>query len=66
MHVVEELKKKREELGVRIDALCGEIALLGQQRAAFDIVLKVYDESYGLTALSGSVRESLRRYLQPR
>lgn len=46
MQVVDELKKKREELGARIEALRGEIAILEQQRAAFDTVLMVYDESY--------------------
>ena len=46
MQLVEELKKKREELEPKIDALRGEIAVLEQQRAAFDTVLKVYDESY--------------------
>jgi hypothetical protein len=46
MQVVEELRKKREELGARIEALRGEIALLEQQRVAFDVVLRVYDESY--------------------
>jgi len=66
MQVVEELKKKREELGGRGSALRGEIAILEQQRAAFDIVLKVYDESYRPTALFGSVRESLRRCLPTR
>ena len=45
MQVVEELKKKREELEGKIDALRGKIAILEQQRAAFDTVLKVYDES---------------------
>lgn len=43
---VEELKKKWEELGSRIKALRGEIAIHEQQRAAFDTILKVYDESY--------------------
>lgn len=43
---MEELKKKREELGTGIEALRGEIAILEQQRAAFDTVLKVYEESY--------------------
>jgi prefoldin subunit 5 len=38
MLVVEELKKRREELGAKIEALRGEIASLEQQRAAFDIV----------------------------
>ena len=46
MQLVEELKKKREELGTRIEALRGEIAILEQQRAAFDTVLKICDESY--------------------
>ncbi|MDL2405664.1 hypothetical protein PY650_08290 [Rhizobium calliandrae] len=46
MQVVEELKKKREELEAKIDALHGEIAVLEQQRAAFDTVLKVYDVRY--------------------
>lgn len=44
--MVEDLKKEREELGARIEALRGEISILEQQRAAFDTVLKVYDESY--------------------
>lgn len=34
MQVVEDLKKEREELGGRIEALRGEIAILEQQRAA--------------------------------
>ncbi|MDL2410874.1 hypothetical protein PY650_36180 [Rhizobium calliandrae] len=46
MQVVEELKKKREELGTMIEVLRGEIEILEQQRAAFDTVLKVYDENY--------------------
>jgi hypothetical protein len=58
MQVVEELKKKREQLGGRIEALRGEIAVLEQRRVAFDTVLKVYDESY---CPDGAVRVRSRK-----
>lgn len=46
MYIVDELKSKRGEFSARIEALRSEIAVLEEQRAAFDTILKVYDTDY--------------------
>ncbi|MBA3041896.1 MAG: hypothetical protein KJ670_13325 [Alphaproteobacteria bacterium] len=50
MQFVDELKRKRGEVSGRIDALRSEIAALEEQRAAFDIIIKVYDPGYRVEA----------------
>jgi hypothetical protein len=44
--VTEHLKNRRDGLIARIDALLKEVSILEQQLAAFDIILKDYDENY--------------------
>jgi hypothetical protein len=64
--VTEHLKNRRDGLIARIDALLKEVSILEQQLAAFDIILKDYDENYRPAVLSGRARESLQRFLQAR
>jgi transposase-like protein len=44
--VANELKRKRAEIGYRIEELRAEIALLERQRSAFDMVIQSYDPAY--------------------
>ena len=44
--MTEHLKNRRDGLIARIDALLKEVSILEQQLAAFDIILKDYDENY--------------------
>jgi len=56
VHVVDELKLKGVEIDTEIDQLQRRIAMLQQQRAAFDIVIGTYDPDYAPAASHGVVR----------
>jgi hypothetical protein len=48
--VVEELKAKLEELDARMEAAKAEIALIEEQRAAFETVINVFDPTVSWSA----------------
>lgn len=54
--VVDELKKKRAEIGLRISELRAQIGMLEQQQAAFDVVIRSYDPDHAPIAENGSPR----------
>ncbi len=58
--VADELKRKRAEIGSRIDELRAEIALLERQQSAFDEVIQSYDPEYIADMAPRAVRRRKR------
>ena len=56
VHGVDELKRRSIEIDTEIDDLQRRIVLLQQQRAAFDVVIQVYDPEHAPAASHGVVR----------
>lgn len=54
--VAEELKRKNAEIGAEIDDLRKRIAILENQRAAFDTVIRTYQPDYTTTTSPGVAR----------
>lgn len=50
--VTDELKRKRAEIGVPIEDLRKQIAILEQQQAAFEIVVRSYEPDYSPEAVN--------------
>ncbi len=44
--VVDELKRKQVETGLRVGELRAQIILVEQQQAAFDVVMRSYDPDH--------------------